>query len=205
MRITPRAFSNASGSPTFVTNPSYRHGLRIAVLVGLAIVRPAAFVSAIDTPLTDDRDVRVSLPDPAARKAATKCQEAIAKAGTKFFALTLKKVGGCSTGVLRCVQTKPGNDACLATASGPCARALTDTLPAAATKLRGEIVKKCGANLSLSDLLAADGLGFGRLVGKCQVEFATDIYQSAEPRDLRGERVPTYRRAPARGAAAAGR
>jgi hypothetical protein len=49
------------------------------------------------------------LADVKAQKAAVKCQKAIDQAGAKLVAATLKNLDACTTAVLACVQTKPGD------------------------------------------------------------------------------------------------
>lgn len=131
--------------------------------------------------VTDAPFLQGSLDVPAARKAAAACQKTIAKAGASFVKQKLKGLDVCSNGVLACLQTRPSDLACLTAAQNVCRKAIAVALPAAEEKLVAKIVTKCGAGLRLGDLLASDGLGFGRLVAECQSDFRLDICRDGVP------------------------
>src|SRR5690242_18066213 len=85
--------------------------------------------------------------DAKAAKAMVKCQSAITQAGAKLVATELKSLDACSTAILSCIQTKPGDTACTTKAQGKCSKALLDAIPQAESKLAAKIVKSCGAPL----------------------------------------------------------
>ena len=144
------------------------------------------------------------LPDVKAQKAAVKCQKAIDQTGAKLFAAELKSIDACSTAVLACIETKPGDAKCLGKAGAACDAAV-GKLATARGKLQAGIAKKCGdtgapafATLAAPpalnlDALADDctALGVGPLCGlddyvacvrrehECR---AADLVRSALPR-----------------------
>src|SRR5690348_15003451 len=73
--------------------------------------------------------------DAKAAKAAVKCQNAIAQASAKLAGVELKSLDACSTAILTCIQTKPGDAACTTKAEGTCSKALLDAIPQAESKL----------------------------------------------------------------------
>jgi len=122
--------------------------------------------------VTSSSSGAAGLPDPAAAKAAASCQQAIAKAGTTFAAASSKSLGKCYAGVFKCVQTKPGDQACIAKAVATCGQETSTKAPLARVKMTAAIAKKCG---SFADLSNADGLGFTTLASECQTDFGTTL------------------------------
>jgi hypothetical protein len=141
------------------------------------------------------------LGDAAAAKNATKCQQAIGKAGVAFLAARLKQLDACTGGVFKCIQTKPNDPACIAKAGAKCT-ALATAAAAARAKLLAAVAAKCGASLvSPENLMGATGLGYGSSdceavlgdepqkvadVAECVAQryacSASDIYATAAPR-----------------------
>jgi len=104
---------------------------------------------------------------PEKAKALRKCDGAIQKATSKLLAARRKAGDNCGAAVFSCIQTKPGDAACVAKAGPKCAKAF-----ATLTKLEGDfaaaIDKACGAApLAPGDLLASAGLGVAALGGRC--------------------------------------
>jgi len=106
-----------------------------------------------------------ALPDPAAAKAADKCQKSIAKAGAKFTTKTLKGLEKCYDALFKCIQTKPGEQKCLDKALAKCAKEVNLKAPKERAKLASAIGKKCE---SFADLTNTDGLGYDALALACQ-------------------------------------
>jgi hypothetical protein len=107
------------------------------------------------------------LTDAVAAKSATKCQSAIGKGGVAFLTARLKQLDGCTTGILKCIQTKPDDPACVTKARAKCA-ALRGAATAARAKLLASVQAKCGSTLlSATDLRGATGLGYVGLDGDC--------------------------------------
>ena len=115
------------------------------------------------------------LGDPAAAKAAVKCQQAIEKNGAKLTAARLKALGRCSGPVLRCVQTKPGDPSCTAKAGAACTKALT-ALGDAASQFGAGIAKACFTGAStFDDVVDASGLGHDANAPECAASFGIDL------------------------------
>lgn len=95
-------------------------------------------------------------------KAAVACQRAIIKAGAQLVGARLGNLGNCGRAVQRCIQTRPGDPACLDKASARCRGALT-ALATADHKHAAAVRKRCGGTLALADVLAPAGLGYGNL------------------------------------------
>lgn len=76
-------------------------------------------------------------------------------------------LGGCTGGVLACVELKNGDAACLTKAQATCAKNAAK-IPALATSLAANIAKSCAtAPLAPGDLLAPAGLDFGDRASVC--------------------------------------
>lgn len=105
------------------------------------------------------------LPDPDAAKVVSKCQSGLAKARSGAQAARLKALDACGGKLSRCVQTKPGDGACLDKAADACAKA-KEKLAAVDEKLTQSAAKACGA-LTTGDLLAANGLDADRSNPAC--------------------------------------
>jgi hypothetical protein len=81
----------------------------------------------------------------------------------------LKQLDGCTSGLLKCIQTKSDDPACLPKATAKCT-ALQAAGTAARGKLTAAIAAKCGTALvGRDDFLGATGLGFADLAD-CAVE-----------------------------------
>lgn len=114
------------------------------------------------------------LGDPAAALAAVKCQQAVARAGALFTGRKLRNLDTCSNGILRCVQTKPNDQKCLALAGARCTRALARTFGVDDLALAAGIQKKCGA-IGFADLMNEDGVGFANVVDRCADEVGVAV------------------------------
>jgi hypothetical protein len=126
--------------------------------------------------------------DAAARKALGKCAATMAAVGAKLSALVAKRLQSCTGAVLACVQTKPGDLACLAKAKTTCAKATAPLAPDGSDrrKARLTIAKACGAKtpgappaVPLATIVAATGLGFDAEVARCAA-LATPGFASVE-------------------------
>jgi hypothetical protein len=102
------------------------------------------------------------LGDPDERgKAAAACGKGAAKAGAKYVDAALKHLQKCLNAVFTCVQTKPGDDACLQKASATCTKEMDTLDDKDGPKLADGLRKVCGADaLAAADLLAAAGVGY---------------------------------------------
>ncbi len=125
----------------------------------------------VPTPLPTSIVVELGgLGDALAAKTATKCQQAIGKGGVSFLTARLKQLDACTVGILKCIQTKPDDAACVTKASAKCA-ALRGAATAARAKLLASVQAKCGSTLvSTDDLRAQTGLGYVGLDGDCTAE-----------------------------------
>ncbi len=102
-----------------------------------------------------------------AGKSLDKCAKAIRKAGAKLATTRFQQVRACLEAVAECVQIKPGEGACLATAQIKCAKARKALAPAEA-KLGAQIEKACtSAKFSSVDLGEPVGLGFEAEAPSC--------------------------------------
>src|SRR5262245_26227509 len=88
---------------------------------------------------------------PSAANAAAKCQRAITEAGVGFVKAKLQSMAACSSGILGCIQSKPGDASCLAAAQATCEHSLSVTIPALEAKFSDTIAKSCAA-LTQADL-----------------------------------------------------
>ncbi len=114
------------------------------------------------------------LDDADAAHAADKCQRKINREGSSFVAKKLASLDACANGVLDCIQTEPGNAACLQSASANCVEEL-NKIATQEAKLAARIAAKCGPPLSLDDLLAGNGLGYANVAAECGSEFGTPL------------------------------
>ncbi len=113
-----------------------------------------------------------NLPDPAAAKAADKCQATFTKSGAKFTSKTLKSLEKCYDAVFKCIQTKPGDQKCLDKAIAKCAKE-SGKVAKERTKLTDAIVKRCPTDPA--DLTGALGLGFDALATECNDDFGISL------------------------------
>ncbi len=103
----------------------------------------------------------------AKRKALRKCDAAIQKAATKLVAGRAKAREACGAAVFTCLQTKPGDPACVGKAGGTCAKAVAG-IPKLESAFATTIAKSCGASpLVATDLSTAEGLGASALAERC--------------------------------------
>jgi 6-phosphogluconolactonase (cycloisomerase 2 family) len=103
--------------------------------------------------------------------AAVKCQRALAQGGALFAGHKLRNLDGCTTAVLRCVQTKSSDPKCLAAAGARCTRLLARIFGVEDASLGASIVKKCASSVvSFADLMSGDGVGYANVVEHCQAE-----------------------------------
>lgn len=103
-------------------------------------------------------------------KAIFKCHRAIEKAGLAFSGKRLKAEYACVLPAFACIQTKPGDAACLAKASAKCDQ-LAPKAIADHAKLLALITKACGDGvISDADRDASSGLGFMAEETACEDE-----------------------------------
>lgn len=122
------------------------------------------------------------LATPALQKAANACQALVAKVGAKVQAGKLAALDTCGTAAMACVQTKQADGTCFAKAGQACTKKL-GAAAANLAKAKSKIVaaKSCAATLRLADLMSSDGLGYGALVGSCQVDFGLEVCGGIDP------------------------
>lgn len=166
--VTPSA--TATPEVTATPSPTVEATTTPAVTAS-ATPPPAATATQDPTPAATSAPLELDgLDDAAAAKSATKCQQAIGKAGSSFLATRLKQLDTCASGILKCVQIKPNDPACVTKASAKC-NALRNAGAAARTKLTAAVASKCGtAAVALADFRGATGLGFGALDDDCATE-----------------------------------
>jgi len=136
---------------------------RCAHLVSLLVVAALAAASLVHAS---------ALPDPAAAKAADKCQKAITKAGAKFSTKTLKSLEKCYDALFKCIQTKPGDQKCIDKVLAKCADAVDTKAPKERAKLLSSIAKKCE---SFADVSSADGLFYDDLGSACENDYGVPL------------------------------
>ena len=106
----------------------------------------------------------------AKEKAASKCDAAIRKAAVKALQALYKVGAQCVEPGGKCIQQKPDDPACLAKAQAKCMKSFTKLRAPSGTeaKLLASVVKRCtSADLTIGDLLAPEGLGFGSASARC--------------------------------------
>jgi hypothetical protein len=155
-----------------------QHACRVANIVAGEFPRAAELLRFAD------RDPSVDLPcvtagaetsgggfDGAKGKLAIKCQNGIAKAGTKLAAARTKVTQKCLAGLYACVQLKPSDGECHRKADAACRKALAKLNaagPGAAAGLAATIAKSCGTTpFGIADVLAVNGLGFTAQAPAC--------------------------------------
>ncbi len=146
------ATASAPGSPAATTTPSF-------AVPTPTPASPPSGPTAAATPHPVPTFAG-SLVSTARAKAAVACQRAVLRAGARLVGTRLANLGSCGRAVQRCIQTKPGEAACLDAAAARCRSAL-GALATADRKQAGAIAKRCGGSLPLDDLLAPAGLGYG--------------------------------------------
>lgn len=122
------------------------------------------------------------LPSSSLQKAAVACQKLVEQIGAQVQAGKLAALDACANAALACVQTKSSDGGCLAKAGQTCAKKLGKA-SAALAKAKSKIIgaKSCSTDLRGADLMSADGLGYGRIVGSCQVDFGLEVCGGIEP------------------------
>lgn len=108
-----------------------------------------------------------------AAKRADKCQTEIKKASVKFVGNKLKRLAVCANAMLKCIETKPGNDKCLDKAAKTCAKEAAKVADDEELLLK-TIETKCAA-LGSTDLRSAAGLGYDRLGIECEQRFGVTL------------------------------
>ncbi len=104
---------------------------------------------------------------PEKRKALRKCDAAIQKAATKLLAGRAKAGEACGAAVFTCLQTKPGDLACVTKAGSTCTKAVAG-IPKLEAAFAATVAKSCGASpLVAADLLTSEGLGASALGARC--------------------------------------
>ncbi len=177
---TPLPTTTATPTPTVtVTGVATPSASATTTPETSATATPAGGATATPTPLPTTGELG-GLADVVAAKSATKCQQAVGKAGVSYLATRLKQLDACSTGILKCVQTKPGDAACVAKAKAKCL-SVRAALAAARAKLTSAVQTKCASSLvSPSDLQGPTGLGFDGIDAVCTSELGHGLASVAD-------------------------
>jgi hypothetical protein len=78
-----------------------------------------------------------------------------------------KAAQACGAAVFTCLQTKPGDPACVGKVGGTCTKAVAG-IPKLEASFATAVAKGCGASpLAAADLLTVDGLGASALGARC--------------------------------------
>lgn len=101
-----------------------------------------------------------SLAGTARAKAAVACQRAIFKVGARLVGARLGTLGRCAGALYRCVQTKPGDPACLAKVGVRCSSA-SAAFTRTERRQSAAVTRACSGTVAFADLLAPAGLGYG--------------------------------------------
>lgn len=108
----------------------------------------------------------LGLVDVSAGKALDKCGKSMQAAGAAYAKRRLGRLGKCLDAAFACVQTKPGDAACLAKAGAGCGKSF-GALPGDRAKLVAAITKACGSPVDTVDLTGARGLGWSAEDAAC--------------------------------------
>jgi len=121
-----------------------------------------------DTCLVERGSGGGDLGDPkGAGKAVVKCVQGIEKAGRRFVTRRLKALEACTGALFTCVQTKPGDLACVAAADRRCDREYA-RIGAETVRLYDGIQRRCAtADLPIETLLDPAGANLGALGQVC--------------------------------------
>lgn len=96
-----------------------------------------------------------------------RCARAINRAGARFVATRLKGLGKCAQASFTCVQTRPGDAACLSKAGAICDKQL-GKLGTEATRLGSTLLRECGdAAVPFGILKAETGLNLETIHAAC--------------------------------------
>jgi hypothetical protein len=126
-----------------------RYGCRASRLYAIQaprageLLRVAGVGPEADGCLPDHAGNGEGVDDPVQGKAIQQCAATIAKAASAFTAKKLTSLAKCADTVFSCVQTKPGDAACLAKANASCAKEAAK-IAAERAKVAPAIDKKCG-------------------------------------------------------------
>jgi hypothetical protein len=120
------------------------------------------------------------LEDDIARRAAVKCQRTVAAANGALLNIELGKLRVCTQAILKCVQTKASDERCREKARAKCTKLLELDIPAVQDKAARKVEAKCenaknGLGLSLTGLLASDGLKLSGLAALCGADYHVDV------------------------------
>jgi uncharacterized delta-60 repeat protein len=153
-----------------------RHDCAVEQLLAMEVPRAAELLlaggrnPAVDVPCLPlpAPTPALGLADPARAKAAVVCQKAIAKAGGKFLGGKQKVVQACLQAVTSCVQQKPADQMCLASARAKCSKQIAQlTAPdGVEAKLQAAVAKDC-ATLDATELTGGAGLGYQERAAEC--------------------------------------
>jgi hypothetical protein len=119
------------------------------------------------------------LPDPARARALDKCHILLSRTGTKVAVKQLKSLAICTNGIFKCLETKPDDARCLTQARERCEEQLR-AHAAAAASLVDTVVRKCGSDSSVDDLLTSAGLDVESLRTECQDRFGIGLTTLAD-------------------------
>jgi hypothetical protein len=118
-------------------------------------------------PTSTGTPLPLNIPDLTVAKAATKCQTSVAKGALALVNASLKGRAACIAGLMKCVQTKPGDAACLTKASGKC-DGYEAKLDAAAAKLGATLGSACAGSIDfVNHVRSASGLGYDVHAAAC--------------------------------------
>jgi len=154
---TPTATSETP-TPTATSTPDVT-----ATTTATATTTPTALVTPTATPTPSGPPV--GLVDPKAAQAALRCQKTFLSAAAKLVTSRVKRLDACTTRVLGCVQTKPGDATCLAAATIACTKGFAK-LAGDEVTMRASVARAC-AGLSAADRGSAAGLAFDAQAGPC--------------------------------------
>jgi hypothetical protein len=167
--VTPSAAPSETSTPSLTPSVTPTPVETATVVPTETLAVPTATLAP--TPVATSAPIELGgLGDTAAAKAATKCQAAIGKAGVSFISTRLKQLDACTNGLVKCIQTKPDDAACITKATAKCAK-LENAAAAARAKLTAAVAAKCGTTLvGTTDFRGATGLGYETLDAECQLE-----------------------------------
>jgi hypothetical protein len=98
-----------------------------------------------------------------------------------FVAKRLKSFDKCANGVLRCIQEKPGDQACLSKATILCNDEMRGRRFSLESDFRTAIADKCeDAALTPADLFDADGIGYGALAEECAALLGSPVADASD-------------------------
>ena len=115
-----------------------------------------------------------------ARRAAVKCQRALAAVNGSLLDAGLARIRDCSQSVLKCRQLEPADPECLDKATERCRKLLDVQAPGVEAKMAARAAAKCNAagkrgGLNLTDLLGGDGLNLSGIASRCSFDHQLDV------------------------------